>query len=395
MSEKNRRKDWLLDIAELRKEDIALVGGKGANLGEMTEGGFPVPPGFVISTLAFTYFLEKNSLTERLDALIGEIKTDLTDSKLSEASTLIRGLFDGSEIPVELASEINTRYDLLGRTAGKAVTVAVRSSATAEDLPTASFAGQQDTYLNISGKANVLEKVRRCWSSLFTPRAIAYRISKGFDHDQVKLAVVVQEMIDSDISGVMFTLDPTASTNYMMIEAGFGQGEAIVSGKVTPDTYLVDRGTHKIADRRISIQKWKLAKSLESELVKVDLPLDDVNKQKMPDDKIIELAMIGSRIERHYGGPMDIEWCMADGRIYVVQARPVTTLGSRSQNTSGKQDTMATEMKTDKILVKGLAASPGTASGNVRHVADEMNLEVIKKGDIMVTKMTTPDMVPA
>jgi len=232
----------LLDIAELRKEDIALVGGKGANLGEMTENGFPVPEGFVVTTEAFTHFLEKNSLIERLNCLAGKLRMD-SDAQLTEASNELRRLFDESKIPQDLAFEIIERYEQMARN-DKTARVAVRSSATAEDLPTASFAGQQDTYLNINGEMNVLEKVKRCWSSLFTPRAIAYRISKGFDHNRVRLAVVVQEMIDSEVSGVMFTLDPTASSKQMMIEAGFVQGEAIVSGKVTPDTYFVDRDTY-------------------------------------------------------------------------------------------------------------------------------------------------------
>jgi len=384
----------LLDIAELRKEDIALVGGKGANLGEMTENGFPVPEGFVVTTEAFTHFLEKNSLIERLNCLAGKLRMD-SDAQLTEASNELRRLFDESKIPQDLAFEIIERYEQMARN-DKTARVAVRSSATAEDLPTASFAGQQDTYLNINGEMNVLEKVKRCWSSLFTPRAIAYRISKGFDHNRVRLAVVVQEMIDSEVSGVMFTLDPTASSKQMMIEAGFGQGEAIVSGKVTPDTYFVDRDTYKISEKKVSTQKWKLSMGPENDLMRIDFSYDDSNKQKLPDEKIIELAKIGSRIEDHYGGPMDVEWCMEDGKLYVVQARPVTTLNGRVKTMAGKEKSKEPEKgKVQKVILKGLAASPGVVSGKIRIYNEGESLDVVKKGEILVTVMTSPDMVPA
>jgi len=384
----------LLDIAELRKEDIALVGGKGANLGEMTENGFPVPEGFVVTTEAFTHFLEKNSLIERLNCLAGKLRMD-SDAQLTEASNELRRLFDESKIPQDLAFEIIERYEQMARN-DKTARVAVRSSATAEDLPTASFAGQQDTYLNINGEMNVLEKVKRCWSSLFTPRAIAYRISKGFDHNRVRLAVVVQEMIDSEVSGVMFTLDPTASSKQMMIEAGFGQGEAIVSGKVTPDTYFVDRDTYKISEKKVSTQKWKLSMGPENDLMRIDFSYDDSNKQKLPDEKIIELAKIGSRIEDHYRGPMDVEWCMEDGKLYVVQARPVTTLNGRVKTMAGKEKSKEPEKgKVQKVILKGLAASPGVVSGKIRIYNEGESLDVVKKGEILVTVMTSPDMVPA
>ena len=384
----------MLDIAELRKDDIALVGGKGANLGEMMENGFPVPPGFVVTTVAFSHFLKENSMIERLDRLVGGLRAD-SDSQLTAASEAIRCLFDEFKIPQDLADEITDKYRQMATKDGKLAIVAVRSSATAEDLPTASFAGQQDTYLNISGESNVLEKVRRCWSSLFTPRAISYRISKGFDHSQVKLAVVIQRMIDSDVSGVMFTLDPTSSTPHMMIEAGYGQGEAIVSGKVTPDTYFVETKTHRIVDRTISTQKWKLIMGSGNDLQRTDIPYEESKKQKLSDNEIIELAKIGSRIESHYGGPMDIEWCMEDYEFFMVQARPVTTLGENDTKKNRIKSKEHENGKAQKVILKGLAASPGVASGPVKLYWEEDSLDVVKKGDILVTKMTSPDMVPA
>jgi pyruvate, water dikinase len=261
-------------------------------------------------------------------------------------------------------------------------------------LPTASFAGQQDTYLNVPNADDLMDKVKKCWSSLFTPRAIAYRVTKNFEHSGVKLAVVVQKMVNSDISGIMFTVDPNSEMPHIIIEAGYGLGEAIVSGKVTPDTYVVEKFHNKIINKRIAKQTWKFVRGKIGDTVKEDIAPELVSAQKLTDDQIFAVADIGKNIEIHYDRPMDIEWCIEDGQVYVVQARPVTTLSNNGDN-AGKKDTMADEIKSQKILVKGLAASPGTASGRVRHVADEMNLEVIKKGDIMVTMMTTPDMVPA
>ena len=225
---------------------------------------------------------------------------------------------------------------------------------------------------------------------MFTPRALAYRVSKNFEHDKVKLAVVVQRMVNSDISGIMFTIDPNSELPHIIIEAGYGLGEALVGGKVTPDTYVVDKFHRKILNRRISNQTWKLVRGESGECMRQDIPQDLATKQKMTDEQILDLAEVGNQIEMHYDRPMDIEWAMEGGSMYIVQARPVTTL-SKDKNVKAEDKIEASRT----ILVKGLGASPGKASGPVRIYQEDMSLDVVKQGDIMVTQMTTPDMVPA
>ncbi len=380
----------LMSIKNLGVNDIPIAGGKAANLGELTSAGFEVPPGFVLTTESFDYYLKYNKLKDFIaDALSG---LDMSsDAALQDASGKIRKAFEEGEMPKDLESSVIEEYKKLGK--GKFPLVAVRSSATAEDLPTASFAGQQDTYLNVSGPESLLKSVKRCWASLFTPRALAYRVSKNFEHDKVKLAVVVQRMVNSDISGIMFTIDPNSELPHIIIEAGYGLGEALVGGKVTPDTYVVDKFHRKILNRRISNQTWKLVRGESGECMKEDIPADLASKQKMTDEQILDLAEIGNQIEMHYDRPMDIEWAMEGGNVYIVQARPVTTLSKDKNDKAGKAEEKIESSRT--ILVKGLGASPGKASGPVRIYQEDMSLDVVKKGDIMVTQMTTPDMVPA
>jgi pyruvate,water dikinase len=380
----------LMSIKNLGVNDIPIAGGKAANLGELTSAGFEVPPGFVLTTESFDYYLKYNKLKDFIaDALSG---LDVSsDAALQDASGKIRKAFEEGEMPKDLESSVIEEYKKLGK--GKFPLVAVRSSATAEDLPTASFAGQQDTYLNVSGPESLLKSVKRCWASLFTPRALAYRVSKNFEHDKVKLAVVVQRMVNSDISGIMFTIDPNSELPHIIIEAGYGLGEALVGGKVTPDTYVVDKFHRKILNRRISNQTWKLVRGESGECMKEDIPADLASKQKMTDEQILDLAEIGNQIEMHYDRPMDIEWAMEGGNVYIVQARPVTTLSKDKNDKAGKAEEKIESSRT--ILVKGLGASPGKASGPVRIYQEDMSLDVVKKGDIMVTQMTTPDMVPA
>lgn len=382
----------IVSISDLGKKDIDIAGGKGANLGEMAGAGFNVPPGFVLTTAAYDYFLDTSKIGDRVKDILSKVDA-ASESSLQEASTKIRDLFETVEIPADLKEQILASHKALFK--GKKMgLVAVRSSATAEDLPTASFAGQQDTYLNVESPDELLDKVRKCWSSLFTPRAIYYRVTKGFDHSKVKLAVVVQKMINSDVSGIMFTVDPNSEMPHIIIEAGYGLGEALVGGKVTPDTYVVDKFHDKILNKRIAKQTWKLVRGRDGECERVDVPEELRNAQKMTDEQILALAEIGRNIEAHYDHPMDIEWCIEDKVIYIVQARPVTTLSSKANNANGKAQDQGLA-KGAKILLKGLGASPGIAGGPVRIVAEEMNLEIVKKGDVLVTKMTSPDMVPA
>ena len=391
----------IASIDELGVHDIQIAGGKAANLGELTSAGFNVPPGFVLTTAAYDYFIEQKGLSRKVDKALEAV--DVADDRsLQDASSSIRTAFEKIEIPLDLKDEVLREYKKLFKDHHERRFVAVRSSATAEDLPTASFAGQQDTFLNVSSPEDLLDKVRKCWSSLFTPRAIAYRSSKGFDRMKVKLAVVVQRMISSEVSGIMFTVDPNSELPHIIIEAGYGLGEAMVGGKVTPDTYVVDKFHRKIINKRIAKQTWKLVRGKKGDSVREDVDVELAARQKMMDEQILALADIGNQIELHYDKPMDIEWCIENGEIFVVQARPVTTLSSNSKiektNEVGGKDVkieQPTEPGMRKVLVRGLAASPGTARGTVRILGEGMSLDVVKKGDVLVTVMTSPDMVPA
>ena len=387
-----------MSIAELGVNDIPIAGGKAANLGELTSAGFKVPGGFVLTTVAYDYFLEKNDLVRQISSVLA--KVDVTsEASLQEVSVKIRKAFDAAEVPEDLRFEVLKEFHSLFEGKKKLGLVAVRSSATAEDLPTASFAGQQDTFLNVTDPDDLIDKVKKCWSSLFTPRAISYRTTKGFEHAKIKLAVVVQKMVNSDVAGIMFTVDPNSELPHIIVEAGYGLGEAIVGGKVTPDTYVVDKFHTKIINKRIAKQTWKLVRGKTGDTVKEDVAEKLREAQKLTDEQILEIADVGNQIELHYNKPMDIEWCLENGEFFVVQARPVTTLSSNGRN--GKvngvkgAETPQQKKQAGKVLLKGLAASPGVASGPVKLYREEESLDVVKKGDILVTVMTSPDMVPA
>lgn len=379
----------IVDVRDLRVTDIPSVGGKGANLGELTFAGFHVPHAFILTTAAYDYFVEKGGIMKAVHAELDAIKGK-SDDDLVRASENIRKLFETKEIPDDLKKQLSEAYAKMSK--GKKAFVAVRSSATAEDLPDASFAGQQETFLNVNGEAELYDTVRKCWSSLFTPRAISYREKQGFAHEDVKLAVVVQKMVDSEKSGIMFTVDPATGKEIIVIEAGFGLGEAIVGGEVTPDTYKVDKSNMNVVDRRISTQKWKYIKGKDGRTVKKDIPKDLTNIQKIDDRRITEIAEVGRQIEIHYGKPMDVEWCIEDDKVYIVQARPITAIGSATpaQASSGNQIPA-----TDDVITTGLGASPGIACGRVIIYDESMSLDVVKEGDVLVTSMTMPDMVPA
>ncbi len=378
----------IVDVNELRVTDIPIVGGKGANLGELTMAGFPVPNAFVLTTGAYDYFIEKSSVMDLINKELAGIDRT-SDQSLADASKRIRDAFESFEIPKDLMDDIRKSYAKLFAK-GKEGFVAVRSSATAEDLPDASFAGQQETYLNVHGEEDLFDKIRKCWSSLFTARAIAYREKQGFAHEDVKLAVVVQKMVNSEVSGIMFTVDPNSGAKEIVIEGGYGLGEAIVGGEVTPDTYKIDKDNMSIKARRISTQKWKYTKGPDGSTVKEDIPEEKQAVQKIEDRRVVEIAEIGRQIEIHYEKPMDMEWCIEDGKVYIVQARPITAVGNSAVN-----ETVQTEAASEDILTTGLGASPGLASGRVIIYDESMSLDVVKDGDVLVTGMTMPDMVPA
>ena len=266
--------------------------------------------------------------------------------------------------------------------------MAVRSSATAEDLPDASFAGQQETYLNIKGWQNVVKNVQKCWASLFESRAIFYRNDRGFSHFKVGIAVPIQLMVQSDVSGIMFTVNPlTNNREEISIEAAWGLGQPVVSGEVTPDQYIVDKKSGKITYKHISQQTWQMTL-----IGNVNVSRDYQGVQKLSDYKIKELADIGMLIEKHYARPQDIEWGMEGRTLYIVQSRPVTTLNQT--NVSETESSIDTS-KNAKVLLEGLSASPGIASGPVRIVKSPKEIGIVQQGDVLVAEMTNPDYVPA
>lgn len=384
---KKSSKEYILWFKNIKKGSIGQVGGKGANLGEMVSFNIPVPDGFVVTAQAYFKFIKDNDLKESLDKILKKVNLNDPDT-INKASQKIQKIILNGKMCDELAKNIMHAYAKLSGTF-KQIPVAVRSSATAEDLPDASFAGQQETYLNVKGESNVVKRVKDCWASLFEPRAIFYRQTKGFDHLKVGIAVPVQKMIDSYISGVMFTINPvTNQKNELVIEAIYGLGEYIVQGKVTPDTYIVDKSGFEIIDRQIAKQQVQLIKA-KTESKRATVPRSLQNKRKLTDKQIVELAKIGNNIQKHYYFPQDIEWAFWKNHFYIVQTRPITTI--KEQEKTKKEDPKSKR----KPIAKGLGASPGIAAGTVKKIKSAKEIKKIENGDILATDMTTPDFVPA
>ena len=315
----------IASIADVCKDDVALVGGKGANLGELTRAGIPVPPGFVVTVHAYSRLLDVTELREQSEWLLKDL--DVNDrSSLKLAAAEIRRLITAAEMPKDVASQIGTAYRQMDMGL-----VAVRSSATAEDLAEASFAGQQETYLNVEGEAQVVRAVQNCWASLFEDRAIFYRSSKGFGQLEVGIAVVVQRMVQSDRSGVMFTVDPvTNDDSRIVIEAVYGLGEGLVSGLVTPDMYVVDKTAGEVLDHQPVPQEQEFVRRPQGESGGEQnhwVPIESGRRhaQKLSDLEISELTKMARRLEQHFGCAQDIEWACENGSFSIVQSRTVTT----------------------------------------------------------------------
>jgi pyruvate, water dikinase len=388
---------------QLDKGSLNEAGGKGANLGEMTQNNFPIPPGFVVVSGAYFMHLDRNGIRGEIEKILTGLDVNNTDV-LNAASEEIKSLIISHEMPQEIRTDIVAAYRDLSTRLGHEPFVAVRSSATAEDLPNASFAGQQSTYLNVRGEDDVVEFVKACWASLFEPRAIFYRVENNFEHMKVGLAAVVQAMVQSERAGVMFTVDPISQDrNVITIEAGYGLGETVVSGQITPDTYRVAKSSFMILDKSISKQEWMLAKVGSSEKnEKVFIKDEAQSRQKIPDETVIEIAKIGARIEEHYGSPQDIEWAVNGGKLYITQSRPITTLKKEGQSPAASQapgvstvESRKHSVTSAKLLLRGLAASPGVGTGKVRILKSAKEGMKMEQGDVLVTSMTTPDYVPS
>jgi len=388
----------ILWFREIRIKDIPTVGGKGASLGEMANNTFPVPPGFVVTAQAYFRYLDETGVKQEVVSKIDAIDVENTE-ELGRVSEEIRNLILSTALSEELANEIKRAYSKLGErkigwlTSSEEEFVAVRSSATAEDLPEASFAGQQETFLNVKGKASLVKTVQKCWASLFTARAVYYRKKNNFSTEEVGIAVVVQKMINGQTSGIMFTAEPTGDETKIVIEAGFGLGEAIVSGSVTPDTYIVDKGSFKILEKKIHEQAFRIVrKGKENAREKMAGSL--ARKQKIDDKVIVKLAKLGKQIENHYKKPQDIEWAIENKELFIVQSRPITTLGLKDKGIGKEERQKKLESLKGKIILNGLAASPGVSSGKAKVVRNVAQISKVEKGDILVTTMTNPDWVP-
>lgn len=395
---KKKQVPFIMWFKDIRKEDIPQVGGKGANLGELTSAGIPVPNGFCITAQAYYYFLEKTGIKHKLAEDLEDLDED-DNKKLNSVAREIKQTIVKAKMPDDLVKEIKEAYHKLG-----GFPVAVRSSATAEDLPDASFAGQQTTYLNITTPDDVVKSVKNCFASLFEARAIYYRVINKYDHLKVGLSVPVQNMVNSDVAGILFTEDPVEENpNHLVIEAGWGLGEATVLGEINPDRYVVDKKTLTIVSKEINEQTWAIVKKGNHGDQHLAVPKSKQKSQKISDEQIIKLAEIGLKIEHHYGKPQDTEWAIEDERIYFVQSRPITTLGKKkaieekeagdpsfAKATEGEQNTAKAD-----ILLKGAAASLGLAYGPVKIIHKPTEIDKIMAGDVLVTEMTTPDFVPA
>ncbi|MEM2994590.1 MAG: phosphoenolpyruvate synthase [Candidatus Bathyarchaeia archaeon] len=399
------RKELVIWFENLRKTDIPSVGGKNANLGEMTNAGIPVPPGFAITAYSYKKFIEETGIASKIYEIIRETVTNPSDpAQYAIASKKIRELIEATPMPKEIENAIRSAYEELCRRLGVAdVFVAVRSSATAEDLPDASFAGQQETYLNVKGVNELLEKTVKCWSSLFTPRAIFYRTEKGFAHERVFISVGVQKMVNSRAAGVMFTINPvTGDPNQIVIEGNYGLGEAVVSGAVTPDDFIVDKNFMKIVDRHIAKKKVQYIRDPNTgKTVHVEVPAEKQEQPCITDEEILKLAELAKRIEQHYGKAQDIEWAIDSdlpfpNNIFIVQARPETVWSMKMAEAPKMEAEAAKPTEALKVVVKGIAAGKrGLGFGKAKVVMNPQEAaKVMQKGDILVTDMTNPDYVP-
>jgi pyruvate,water dikinase len=377
---------------DIDKHDIPSVGGKGANLGEMWEAGFPVPNGFAVTVSAYDLFISRNEVFTKINDILKVVDVNQPD-QLQSASKRIEKIIEECEIPEEVEYEVSKAYKKLGGVLNRAL-VAVRSSATAEDLPGMSFAGQQATFLNVKGEKSLLLAVKDCWASLFTARAIFYRAQNHISNEKVKIAVIVQKMVQSEVSGVMFTINPvTNEKDRIIVEAVWGLGEMMVQGSVVPDHYVVQKDTFAILSKEISDQSIQLIRKKEKTL-ETSVPKFLREKQKLTDGQITTLAKIGAKLQEHYYFPQDIEWAKdVDDNVFIVQTRPVTTIGTRKP--TDKEVNPSEFSVTQAPILTGAPASPGIGTGPAKILKSPKEISKVKQGDVLVAPMTSPDYVPA
>jgi pyruvate,water dikinase len=372
----------------LSRADVDYAGGKGANLGELTAAGLPVPPGFVVGAPTYAAFCDATGLRGRIEERLATVDVEDTES-LERAATEVRARVEEESLPAYLAAAIGKAYDRLAADAGDPETpVAVRSSATAEDTESASFAGMNETLLNVRGRDAVLEAVRQCWSSLFGARTIYYRAKRGFGQADMDIAVVVQRQIESIRSGVMFTIDPASgATDRLIIEGAFGLGESVVSGSVSPDRYVVGKQKLTTLQREVRRKELTIEPLPGGGTRTRELGEHEAEQPVLSDEEVRSVAELGVRIEKHYGAAQDTEWAVDDdGTIWMLQSRPVTASGGRALDEP--------EQERGAVLVRGLGAAPGIADGPVRVIGELAGADGLLEGEVLVTHMTAPDWVP-
>ncbi len=375
-------------FAQLGRDDVDYAGGKGANLGELASAGLPVPDGFVVGAPAYATFCLQTGLRDRLAELLDGVNVEDT-AALQAASAAARRLVDETPMPEPLAAAIRSAYEQLASEDAQAP-VAVRSSATAEDTAATSFAGMNETFLNIRGADAVLDAVRRCWCSLFGARTIYYRRVNGFAQADMDIAVVVQRQVDSTRAGVMFTVNPaTGERGQLVIEGSFGLGEAVVSGSVSPDRYVVDKATLAIGRREVHHKELVIEFAPEGGTRQRALSEDEALRPVLSDDEVIAVAALGRRVEEHYGSPQDTEWAFGpDGSLWMLQSRPITTLHEPTA------DAASEPAEPEQVLLHGLGGAPGSASGAARVLTSLDDAANLNDGDVLVTHMTSPDWLP-
>jgi pyruvate,water dikinase len=382
-----------LFLKDINKSDVDIVGGKSANLGEMYNAGLPVPDAFATTIYAYDLFFKENNLDKYIYSLLENLNYD-NQKELENVSRIIRKKIESSTIPQLVKNDVVKCYKKLSG-AFKQSLVAVRSSATAEDAPGTSFAGQQITFLNIKGEANVLSKLRECWASLFTPRSIYYRHINKVVHSKVKISVVIQKMVQSDVSGVMFSIDPvTNEKDRIVIEAVWGLGEMIVQGSVIPDKYVVQKNTFYILSKEVNSQDVELIKTSQGETKEVKVPSKIKDLPKLNEKEIISLAKYADILQKHYFFPQDSEWAREKGKLYIVQTRPVTTIPKGKSESVVNKDNEEFKISPTPILV-GSPASPGIGTGPVKIILSSKEISKVSAGDVLVSEMTSPDFVPA
>ena len=397
----DRNSAFILWFDELRREDVDLVGGKSSSLGELTSAtNVPVPYGFATTAAGYRYFMTETGLDKQIKEMLEEL-TDVEDPvQLRIVTAKIREAVCAAPMPPKLAESIRKGYEELGQKVGEQDPfVAVRSSATAEDLPDASFAGQQDTYLNVRGADMVIQKVKECYASTFTDRATYYRTKKGFDHLEVALSAAIQMMVFSKSAGVMFTVDlVTGDDSTITIEGAWGLGEYVVQGTVTPDNFRVKKDDLSIVSTMVNTKPIQLVRKAGGDCEELPVPEDLQKVQVLTEEQIKELASYAKAIEKHYGCYMDMEWGVDErnDKIWLLQARPETVWSKKNKEKKPATEGETMEVTSERVVVvKGLPASPGKAAGKAHVILDPSRIDEFKEGEILVTTMTAPDWVPA